>query len=541
MDVGRHVSLASTYQDLQLNTNVLSCCIRKTSSAELSEAINSMYRWYKNSEICYAYLADVPDDDNVHEEDSEFSKSRWYTRGWTLQELLAPIQVDFYSAGWQYLGTKDQMASTISRIAGISVTALTNADMIFTYSVAQRMSWASQRETTRLEDTAYCLMGLFDVNMPLLYGEGEKAFNRLQEEIMKISSDHSLFAWRLNNHSSQTGLGLLAPSPSEFSFSSQIAQAGKEYNAPWFYRPISTNIVTNRGIQIEIQSQLQLNGPYCVVLLACKQIAGSSENGVGIILRLEDDIYHRVFHQCLLSVPLSSHFTKVYKQPGFQIPKLQSMTQIHVLRAPPTPLLTSGPCCLIFLEKADLSFYRDLHGSGPQMQRQSYVVDAIDPQQDTQGCLLVNFSAPRSQFLGAILLRKTGDNAVPLRVRYHRFEKHTHITVFVLQSIHKQPWCHFVAHTRKKDKRAIFSKDMGSKHYLTPQFALYDRGSLLCPELEVAPNIKLTAEIVEENSCFVGHEAQTDAWGRFWLRDGVKVFRVVLKIRDEREVNVNVH
>ena len=161
------------------------CCIDKTSSAELSEAINSMYRWYQESGVCYAYLADVPP--------NAFSKSRWFTRGWTLQELIAPSTVIFLDQKWQEIGTKSSLQRVISEITGIPTDILLGGDLEDA-SIAQRMSWASKRETTRVEDAAYCLMGIFSIHMPMLYGEGERAFIRLQEEIMRVSDDHSLFA-----------------------------------------------------------------------------------------------------------------------------------------------------------------------------------------------------------------------------------------------------------------------------------------------------------------------------------------------------------
>src|SRR5579871_6642511 len=180
------------------------CCIDKTSSAELSEAINSMYRWYQESGVCYAYLADVPSnavDRQTMAISPEFSKSRWFTRGWTLQELIAPSTVIFLDQEWQEMGTKSSLQWMISEVTSIPTNILLGGDLE-SASVAQRMSWASKRETTRVEDLAYCLMGIFGVNMPMLYGEGERAFIRLQEEIMKVSDDHSLFAWKSDeNHS----------------------------------------------------------------------------------------------------------------------------------------------------------------------------------------------------------------------------------------------------------------------------------------------------------------------------------------------------
>ncbi|PMD16890.1 hypothetical protein NA56DRAFT_730642, partial [Hyaloscypha hepaticicola] len=162
-----------------------SCCIDKTSSAELSEAINSMFRWYKKAEVCYAYLSDVSSaSDDPRNFPSQFSQSKWFTRGWTLQELLAPHYVDFFDQTWTWIGSKGSLNAVISQITGI-------ADLVCykEASVAQKMSWASYRETTRIEDLSYCLLGLFGVHMPPLYGEGENAFMRLQREIMNTTDD----------------------------------------------------------------------------------------------------------------------------------------------------------------------------------------------------------------------------------------------------------------------------------------------------------------------------------------------------------------
>jgi len=166
------------------------CCIDKSSSAELSEAINSMYRWYQEARVCYAYLVDVEKEHFAQ----QFPRSRWFTRGWTLQELIAPQSVIFYDSRWIPLGSKEDLIEDLVPITGIDKGSLQGEDLEKA-SVAQRMSWAAKRETTRIEDRAYSLLGIFDVNMPMLYGEGKKAFLRLQEEIMKISDDQSLFSW----------------------------------------------------------------------------------------------------------------------------------------------------------------------------------------------------------------------------------------------------------------------------------------------------------------------------------------------------------
>ena len=179
------------------------CCIDKASSAELSEAINSMFSYYTYAEVCYAYLGDVPPGTPMTAPEtwyqwqtgSTLAASRWFTRGWTLQELIAPADVIFLSSDWTFLGTKAENADVLERITGIPAAILTLREEVWDTSIGERVSWASRRKTTRLEDEAHALMGIFDVHMPTIYGEGKNAFRRLQEEIMRKSSDSSLFAW----------------------------------------------------------------------------------------------------------------------------------------------------------------------------------------------------------------------------------------------------------------------------------------------------------------------------------------------------------
>ena len=169
-----------------------SCCIDKSSSTELSEAINSMFDWYVLAEVCYAYLEDVHKD--PEDDESEFLEARWHTRGWTLQELLAPAVLVFLSANWKPIGTKHSLSSMVSMATGIPEEYITREWDMFQAPVSQRMSWASERKTTRVEDEAYCLLGIFSINMPTLYGEGRRAFQRLQLEIVKQSQDTTLLA-----------------------------------------------------------------------------------------------------------------------------------------------------------------------------------------------------------------------------------------------------------------------------------------------------------------------------------------------------------
>ena len=167
------------------------CCIDKSNSTELQEAINSMFRWYRDAAKCYVYLADVSRSADVNSSqllmESSFLESRWFTRGWTLQELVAPASVEFFSKEGQYLGNKRSLERHIHEVTGIPVKALQGSSLS-DFSVPERMSWAEKRETTRKEDKAYSLLGIFDVYMPLIYGEGrENAFQRLREKIDKTS------------------------------------------------------------------------------------------------------------------------------------------------------------------------------------------------------------------------------------------------------------------------------------------------------------------------------------------------------------------
>ncbi|KAI0363110.1 HET-domain-containing protein [Pilatotrama ljubarskyi] len=178
------------------------CCIDKSSSNELSEAINSMFDWYKWAHICLAYLGDLVDLDPSTQLLS-FGRSRWFTRGWTLQELIAPNpKMVFYTATWVQIGTRSMLGDVIVRVTGINRSILwTQYDPgTLNLSIATRMSWAVGRQTTRPEDRAYSLMGLFGIKMPVIYGEGEEAaFLRLQLEIIRRSDDHTIFAWGLND------------------------------------------------------------------------------------------------------------------------------------------------------------------------------------------------------------------------------------------------------------------------------------------------------------------------------------------------------
>ncbi|PWY94234.1 HET-domain-containing protein [Aspergillus sclerotioniger CBS 115572] len=270
------------------------CCIDRSSSVELLEAINSMYQWYLRSSKCYVYLTDVPrdhpevlPDEKVrkvslggrsivsvkgrspsHPEavmDSPFARCRWFTRGWTLQELIAPNDLTFYGSGWNFLGTKASLVSLIFVITGIDQQVLQDStdtkESLRSICISQKMSWAATRRTSRIEDAAYCLLGLFDVHMPVLYGEGRAAFIRLQEEIMRTSDDQTLFAWTYCDIERERPYTILAPSSSCFL-----------KNVVQWSRPRSTGpyVMTNRGLHIPLPViQQPGHRKACFALLDC--------------------------------------------------------------------------------------------------------------------------------------------------------------------------------------------------------------------------------------------------------------------------------
>ena len=231
--IGRCCELAASegWQYVWIDT----CCIDKSSSAELSESINSMFRWYRESAICYVYLSDfsLGSRHPLHE-------SRWFRRGWTLQELLAPSNVVFFDQHWVEVGSKAFLEQKLSQICSISTNHLKNP---FSASIAARMSWAARRETSREEDLAYSLLGLFNIHMPLIYGEGANAFRRLQLEIIASSDDESIFAWM---DEPLVESGLLARRPAAFSNSGDLVPQKFVERSPYF--------MSNKGLSIGLKA-----------------------------------------------------------------------------------------------------------------------------------------------------------------------------------------------------------------------------------------------------------------------------------------------
>ncbi|KAF2461926.1 heterokaryon incompatibility protein-domain-containing protein [Lineolata rhizophorae] len=284
------------------------CCIDKSSSAELEEAINSMFSWYQKAGVCYVYLCDVsikplswrtraavdrttskPGLREVNME--EFARSAWHTRGWTLQELLASKVVRFFSKEWVEFGTKETLVDSLSRITGIS-----NASILCfgsePVSVAQKMSWASRRKTKRVEDAAYCLMGLFNIYMPMIYGEGSRAFKRLLLEIIKTTDDESIFAWTAHqSEDSRPRMSVLADSPEDFLDSGDIwvAASRSNQNAPYY--------LNNKGLSITLPL-VSLSTDRRVGILNCRDARGCA---IGLYLwapkdHFGEECYRRIDH-----------------------------------------------------------------------------------------------------------------------------------------------------------------------------------------------------------------------------------------------------
>ncbi|MCJ1477534.1 hypothetical protein MMC13_006206 [Lambiella insularis] len=229
-------------------------CIDKKNLTEFSTAINSMWRWYRQASACFVYLEDLPSPGVP-----TLTESKWFLRGWTLQELVAPRNVIFFDRNWNLIGNKESLQQELMDRTKIGVDFLLHRQSISRASISQRMSWSAGRQTTVPEDIAYSLLGLFSVNMPLLYGEGkERAFRRLQEEIMRYSDDHSLFAWK-SAMARSLGSGLLAESPDFFQETGDyVHKPNRQNNKPFQ--------LTNKGISIDLYLQQlypqQLQGAY---------------------------------------------------------------------------------------------------------------------------------------------------------------------------------------------------------------------------------------------------------------------------------------
>lgn len=267
------------------------CCIDKTNLAELAESIDSMFRWYRDAAVCHAYLSDLAADADLAE---AMPRCRWFGYGWTLQEPLAPATVQFHDQGWTLRGTKDTLVAQLEAITGIAKTILCGHRSLNQISIGARMSWAARRKTTRPEDIAYCLLGIFDVNMPLIYGEGTKAFRRLQEEIIHQSNDLSILAWNGGHWDMQGGDEfmrglLLAPSPDFFKPRPKQSSPDEQLVTPGprsAWGDINTEYaITNKGLRMrnslvklapDIHGQGNTKGP--VYFLSVAEIGSTDES-----------------------------------------------------------------------------------------------------------------------------------------------------------------------------------------------------------------------------------------------------------------------
>lgn len=224
-------------------------CIDKTSSVEVTEAINSTFQWYRDAKVSYAYLEDM----EHHPGSTLFDQlrtCRWFTRGWTVHELIAPKTVKFYDHIWSMVGTKSALVEEIANITSISEKVLRDSEEIMRQSVAQRMSWFARRRTSRKEDVAYCTLGIFDVNMLPMYGEGTKAFIRLQEAIIKETNDRTIFCWTWPVTIPQpTWIPCLAPHPAAFQNSGQYVP---DRRAEW-RDALGYSVNNNLGIKIQLR------------------------------------------------------------------------------------------------------------------------------------------------------------------------------------------------------------------------------------------------------------------------------------------------
>ncbi|KAH6887063.1 heterokaryon incompatibility protein-domain-containing protein [Thelonectria olida] len=230
------------------------CCIDKTDPTELGEAINSMFRWYEKAEICYAYLSDVPPRHSPPQGVPWkwfFRSSRWFARGWTLQELLAPAFLLFLDDSWGTIGSREEWSPEIESATGIGIKQLLD---FRSCCVATKLSWAANRQTTRVEDRAYSLLGLLGVSLPLIYGEGCNAFIRLQHELIRSYNDETIFVWGrppfsgnvLASGTSEFSSDILAPSPESFAHSNGLAIRQFDHGRRGF-------TMTNAGLSLNVE------------------------------------------------------------------------------------------------------------------------------------------------------------------------------------------------------------------------------------------------------------------------------------------------
>ncbi|KPM43048.1 hypothetical protein AK830_g3522 [Neonectria ditissima] len=266
-----------------------SVCVDRSSTADISEAVNSQFQICKNAQVCLVYLSDVnahetPEDageapdalGNIPNPARYIEHSEWIKGVWMLQELIGSKQLQFYDNRWNYIGSKKSLLPFFSSALRIDAAVLENSECLPDFSIGRRMSWAAQLSASRPEDVAYSLLGIFGVSMTIIYGEGHRAFHRLQEEILRDTNDATLFAWQSTG--TQKYRGLLANSPSEFHHFSIHSQS-MSLRVPGCIQTSSA------GILIDDTFGVHNAGQEIVLCLSGQRSQDGSETGVGIPLR----------------------------------------------------------------------------------------------------------------------------------------------------------------------------------------------------------------------------------------------------------------
>ncbi|KAH8660308.1 hypothetical protein BX600DRAFT_467538 [Xylariales sp. PMI_506] len=295
-----------------------SCCIDSSSTAELTEAMNGMFKWLGQASTCFVYLSDY---DTATPTTESLGNAHWFTRGWSLQELIAPPEVHFYDKDWNFFGTKSYLCQELCSITGIDEAVLfpprdtTIREILDEVPVGKIMSWASTRYTTRPEDAAYCLLGLFGVSIPIIWGEGaEAAFVRLQEEIIRNRNDLTIFAWCSNdggpnseksNSVSPTGnyRGVFARSPAEFAGCRALILDVPQRFIPEFS-------LTNKGIRINTTLHRTTSSEHVFLSLRCHKPANPAAT-IGIYLKNQGvSTYVRVNPHSLFQIPKDDPYSE---------------------------------------------------------------------------------------------------------------------------------------------------------------------------------------------------------------------------------------
>lgn len=282
-----------------------SLCIDSSSSADLDEAVNGSLRRLRNASVCLVFLEDLPADSPAFD-DNIWRKCRYWQRAWTVQELIVPSQVDFFDKQWNYRGSKtsSDFLPLLSNITGVPKTVLTDGNTLSEISMAARMSWLADKIGNREEDVAYSLVAIAGVTLQVRYGEGaERAFLRLQEEVLQDTRDGSIFAWRSANKKDIRGL--LARSPSEFRHFS--ATTGSDWQAPWIFD--GKVRFSSKGIQI--QSQISRHGSCILLEIGRVELETGKSTRVGVYLREWNGIYVRVDAESGAIIPGAGRYSKI--------------------------------------------------------------------------------------------------------------------------------------------------------------------------------------------------------------------------------------